>query len=66
MDTYEELVQLHQEGKIGTLEFVERQEDLQDLWNEWRAREEKEMSDSSAMEFLCYMDDYVMDHQGMI
>lgn len=62
---YEELIQLVQEGKISTLEFVERQEDLQDLWDEWRKNNGREKDDRSARDFLSYMDDYVMSHQDL-
>lgn len=33
--SYEELVQLQQEGKITLVEFVEAQPELTDAWEEW-------------------------------
>ena len=34
-NSYEELVQLQQEGKITLVEFVEAQSELTDEWKEW-------------------------------
>lgn len=33
--SYEELVQLQQDGKITLVEFVEAQSELADEWKEW-------------------------------
>ena len=33
--SYEELVQLQQDGKITLVEFVEAQPELTDAWKEW-------------------------------
>jgi hypothetical protein len=60
---YEDLIQLHQEGKIGTLEFVERQEDLTDMWLEWLKENNREKNELSANEFMQYIDEYMMSHQ---
>lgn len=60
---YEELIQLHQEGKISNLELVEQQEDLKEIWEDWLKDNNREKNNISAWDFLLYMDEYVMSHQ---
>lgn len=62
--TYEELVQLQQEGKITLVQFIEAQEDLADAWAKWKA--EKGTSEESADAFLTwYEDEVVMKEQEL-
>lgn len=60
---YEELIQLQQEEKISILEFVEQQKDLEELWQDWLKDNNREKSDQTALDFLKYMDEYMMSHQ---
>lgn len=59
--SYEELVQLQQEGKITLVEFVEAQTELADKWKEWINT--RPISDESARAFLAWHEEYVMNHQ---
>ena len=62
--SYEELVQLQQEGKITLVEFVEfveAQSELTDEWKEWI--DTRPISDESARVFLAWHEEYAMNHQ---
>lgn len=59
--SYEELVQLQQEGKITLVEFVEAQPELTDAWEEWI--DTRPISDESARAFLTWHEEYAMNHQ---
>lgn len=59
--SYEELVQLQQEGKITLVEFVEAQSELTDEWKEWI--DTRPISDESARAFLAWHEEYAMNHQ---
>jgi hypothetical protein len=59
--SYEELVQLQQEGKITLVEFVEAQTELSDKWKEWI--DTRPISDESARAFLAWHEEYAMSHQ---
>lgn len=50
--SYEELVQLQQDGKITLVEFVEAQPELTDAWEEWI--DTRPISDESARVFLAW------------
>ena len=52
--SYEELVQLQQDGKITLVEFVEAQPELTDAWEEWI--DTRPISDESARAFLAWQD----------
>lgn len=60
--SYEELVQLQQEGKITLVEFVEAQSELTDEWKEWI--DTRPISDESARAFLAWHEEYAMNHQN--
>lgn len=59
--SYEELVQLQQDGKITLVEFVEAQPELADAWKEWI--DTLLISDESARAFLAWHEEYAMNHQ---
>lgn len=59
--SYEELVQLQQEGKITLVEFVEAQSELTDKWKE--CIDTRPISDESARAFLVWHKEYAMNHQ---
>ncbi len=59
--SYEELVQLQQEGKITLVEFVEAQSELTDEWKEWI--DTRPINDESARAFLAWHEEYAMNHQ---
>lgn len=59
--SYEELVQLQQDGKITLVEFVEAQPELTDAWKEWI--DTRPISDESARTFLAWHEEYAMNHQ---
>lgn len=57
--SYEELVQLQQDGKITLVEFVEAQPELTDAWEEWI--DTRPISDESARVFLAWHEEYAMN-----
>ena len=59
--SYEELVQLQQDGKITLVEFVEAQPELTGAWEEWI--DTRLISDESARAFLAWYEEYAMNHQ---
>lgn len=59
--SYEELVQLQQEGKITLVEFIEAQQELADEWKEWI--DTRPISEESAGAFLAWHEEYAMNHQ---
>lgn len=59
--SYEELVQLQQEGKITLVEFVEAQPELADKWKEWI--DTRPINDESTGAFLAWHEEYAMNHQ---
>ena len=59
--SYEELVQLQQEGKITLVEFVEAQPELTDAWEEWI--DTRQISYESARYLLAWHEYYAMNHQ---
>lgn len=59
--SYEELVQLQQDGKIALVEFVEAQPELTDAWEEWI--DTRPISEESAGAFLAWHEEYAMNHQ---
>lgn len=62
--TYEELVQLQQDGKITLVQFIEAQDDLADAWSEWRIK--NGTGEESADAFLTwYEDEIVMKEQNL-
>lgn len=59
--SYEELVQLQQNGKITLVEFVEAQPELTEEWKEWL--DTRPISDESARAFLAWHEEDAMSHQ---
>lgn len=59
--SYEELVQLQQNGKITLVEFVEAQPELTEEWKEWI--DTRPINDESAGAFLVWYEEYAMNHQ---
>lgn len=53
---YAELVQLCQEKKINLVEFIKRQEDLLEMYEDYLFDNKLEMNDESASSFLDYVD----------
>ena len=63
MNGYDNLVQLLQDGKIGAVEFIERQPELEEEWLEWRDEHSLKENESTAMSFLEYRDNMAMNCQ---
>ena len=61
--TYEELVQLQQDGEITLVEFIEAQPDITEEWNKWI--DTRPINKDSARAFLAQLDESVMDCQNM-
>lgn len=59
--SYEELVQLRQNGKITLVEFIEAQPELAGEWKEWI--DTRPISEESARAFLAWHEEYAMNHQ---
>lgn len=59
--SYDELVQLQQDGKITLVEFIEAQPSLANAWKEWI--DTRPISEHSADVFLTEYEDFVMEHQ---
>lgn len=50
--TYEELVELHQDGKINWVQFIELNDDDRPEWEDWLERHNLDRTDENALEFL--------------
>lgn len=61
--SYEELVQLQQDGDITLVEFIEAQPELAEEWKEWI--DTRPISEESANAFLVWHDAQVMNNQNL-
>lgn len=61
--SYEELVQLQQDGDITLVEFIEAQPELAEEWKEWI--DTRPISEESANAFLAWHDAQVMNNQNL-
>ena len=59
--SYEELVQLQQEGKITLVELVAAQTELPDEWKE--RIDTQPISAESARAYLAWLEEYTMNHK---
>lgn len=60
--TYEELVQLLQEGEITLVEFIEAQPDITEEWNKWI--DTRPINEDSARAFLAQLDEKLIAGQN--
>lgn len=65
MDTYENLVQALQEGKINAVEFISQQPEMAEEWSEWLGWRKLEKSEATAIAFMGYKDDMMMNCQNI-
>ena len=63
METYENLVQSLQQGKINAVEFISKQPEMEEEWNEWLGWKKLQKSEATAIAFMSYKDDMFMNCQ---
>lgn len=57
MESYEDLVQDIQDGKINLMEFISRQPETAEHWELWLEANKLEKSEETAKAFLDYIDE---------
>ena len=58
--TYEELVQLKEQGKIGWREFIRRQSELEDEYYHWCVENDLDMNEETAEAFMTLTEEHVV------
>jgi len=58
--TYEELIQLKEEGKIGWREFIRQQPEMENDYYHWCVDNDLDMNEETAEEFVTLIEEYVM------
>ena len=56
-NTFDELVQLKQEGKIGWREFIRRQPDVEQEYYAWCVGNDVDMNEETAEEYMMYIEE---------
>ena len=57
--TYEELVMLKEQGKIGWREFIRRQSELEDEYYHWCVENDLDMNEETAEAFVTLTEEHV-------
>ena len=58
--TYEELIQLKEEGKIGWREFIRQQPEMENDYYHWCLENDLDMNEDTAEEFVTLAEEHVM------
>ena len=58
--TYEELIQLKEEGKIGWREFIRQQPEMENDYYHWCLENDLDMNGDTAEEFVTLAEEHVM------
>lgn len=58
--TYEELIQLKEEGKIGWREFIRQQPEMENDYYHWCLENDLDMNEDTAEEFVTLIEEHVM------
>lgn len=58
--TYEELIQLKEEGKIGWREFIRQQPEMENDYYHWCVDNDLDMNEETAEEFMTLAEEQVM------
>jgi len=58
--TYEELIQLKEEGKIGWREFIRQQPEMENDYYHWCVENDLDMNEDTAEEFVTLIEEHVM------
>lgn len=61
---HDNLVQLMQNGKIGAVEFIGRQPELEEEWLEWLEEHSLKVNEKTALDFLDYRENMAMNSQS--
>ena len=58
--TYEELVQLKEQGEIGWREFVRWQPEMEDAYYHWCVENDLDMNEDTAEQFVTEVEEHVL------
>jgi len=58
--TYEELVMLKEQGKIGWREFIRRQPEMEDDYYHWCVENDLDMNEETAEAFMTLTEEHVL------
>ena len=58
--TYEELIQLKEEGKIGWREFIRQQPEMENDYYHWCVENDLDMNEDTAEKFVTLIEKHVM------
>ena len=59
-NTYEELVQLKEQGKIGWREFIRRQLEMENDYYDWCIENDLDMNEETAEAFMTLTEEHVL------
>ena len=59
-NTYEELIQLKENGEIGWLEFIRRQPEMESDYYDWCVVNDLDMNEETAEAFMTLTEEHVM------
>ena len=58
--TYEELIQLKEQGEIGWREFIRRQPEMENDYYDWCIENDLDMNEETAEAFMTLTEEHVM------
>ena len=59
-NTYEELIQLKEQGEIGWREFIRRQPEMENDYYDWCIENDLDMNEETAEDFMTLTEEHVM------